>query len=452
MVEPHTGAACVGGPVDLDEHPLAHVRRIRHWSMDDLARALRKQARSCGLRSGIDRNRVWRWEQKNVVPKPESQQLLAGLLDVPAAMVEQLGWPQWLPAFHDPYPISPSGSRAALREVQVTRMDRRSFLVLHSSALVGVAADWARVEPRHLIRALDGQRVDLELLTWLEARSGELRALSAAANPRLSALIDAHLHTTIDLIDQENYTSAVHRRLHAVAADLAHLAGWLRFDDGLHAAAQRHWQAAVHAAHQAGDRNLAAVTLSDLAYQATWLSRPADAVSILEHARSRTPAPATRALLDVRRARACAVLQDKSDVERALLSAESELERAHPETTPQVVSWMSTADLNADAGRCWLDLGDPHRASSAITSGLDGLDPQRLRTRSIFLTYWAENSLHHRDAAAAAADARAALDAAAQSGAARCLDLAYALINRLDGRPEQPMKELRAYAREHLRA
>jgi hypothetical protein len=113
---------------------------------------------------------------------------------------------------------------------------------------------------------------------------------------------------------------------------------------------------------------------------------------------------------------------------------------------------MSTADLNADAGRCWLDLGDPHRASSAITSGLDGLDPQRLRTRSIFLTYWAENSLHHRDAAAAAADARAALDAAAQSGAARCLDLAYALINRLDGRPEQPMKELRAYAREHLQA
>ena len=34
---------------------------------------------------------------------------------------------------------------------------------------------------------------------------------------------------------------------------------------------------------------MAAVTLSDLAYQATWLSRPADSVRILELARSRSP-------------------------------------------------------------------------------------------------------------------------------------------------------------------
>ncbi|KOG85725.1 hypothetical protein [Streptomyces varsoviensis] len=34
---------------------------------------------------------------------------------------------------------------------------------------------------------------------------------------------------------------------------------------------------------------------------------------------------------------------------------------------------MSIADLNADAGRCWLDLGDPHRATTAIDSGLTAL-------------------------------------------------------------------------------
>lgn len=118
------------------------------------------------------------------------------------------------------------------------------------------------------------------------------------------------------------------------------------------------------------------------------MSRPADAVRILEHARSRTPAPATRALLDIRRARASAVLQDHPAVERVPLTAEAELERARPDTTTRVMSWMSTADLNADAGRCWLDLGDSRRARSAITSGLDGLDPQRLRTRSGLLTYW----------------------------------------------------------------
>ncbi|MFA3843308.1 hypothetical protein [Streptomyces aureus] len=240
------------------------------------------------------------------------------------------------------------------------------------------------------------------------------------------------------------------RRLHAMAADLAHCAGWLRFDADRHADAQRHWQAAVHAAHQAGDRDLAAVALSDLAYQATWLSRPADAVRILEHARSRTRAPAARSLLDVRRARACAVLQDRSGTRHALTCAETELERARPQSTPPVVSWMSVADVSADAGRCWLDLGDVARADTAIATGLGELAPHRARTKAVFLTYRAEGALRSRDVPAAAAAARAALDTALDSGAARCVDLVSAFINRQTERTEQPIVELREYARESL--
>ncbi|WP_328726998.1 helix-turn-helix transcriptional regulator [Streptomyces sp. NBC_00259] len=436
--------------MDLDRHPLAHLRRLHHWSMSDLARLLRDQARRRGLRSGIDRNRIWLWEATSTTPSEESQSLLADVLDVPAATVEQLGWPDWLPAFEQPAPFSPSGSRAALREVQITRMDRRSFLVLSSSTLIEVAADWARIEPRHLSQALDGQSIDGELLTWLEQRSGELRALAAGPHPQVSGLIDAHLNTAIDLITQDRYTAAAGRRLHSVAADLAHCAAWLRFDADRHAAAQRHWQAAVHAAHQAGDRDLAAVALSDLAYQATWLSRPADAIQVLEHARSRTRSPAARSLLDVRRARACAVLQDHQATQHALTSAETELNRSCSRDTPPVVSWMSMADVNADAGRCWLDLGDPGRADAAIGAGLDELDPRRSRTKAVFLTYRAEGSLHNRDAAAAAADARFALETALDSGAARCVDLVSALISRMDNRTEQPVIELREYARERL--
>ncbi|MFD3480530.1 helix-turn-helix transcriptional regulator [Streptomyces sp. NPDC058695] len=436
--------------MDLDCHPLAHLRRIHHWSMNDLARLLRDQARRRGLRSGIDRNRIWLWESGATTPSEESQLLLADLLDVPAAAIEHLRWPDWLPAFEQPAPFSPSGSWAALREVQITRMDRRSFLVLSSSTLIDVAADWARIEPRHLSQALDGQHIDEELLTWLEQRSGELRALAAGPHRQVPGLIDAHLDTAINMITQDRYTPAAGRRLHAVAADLAHCAAWLRFDADRHADAQRHWQAAVHAAHQAGDRDLAAVALSDLAYQATWLSRPADAIKVLEHARSRTRTPAARSLLDVRRARACAVLQDHTGTGRALASAETELNRIRPQDTPPVVSWMSMADVNADAGRCWLDLGDPDRAGTAIDSGLSELDPRRSRTKAVFLTYRAEGSLQHRDASAAAADARAALDTALDSGATRCIDLASALIRRLDDRTERPMIELREYARERL--
>ncbi|MGV9963276.1 hypothetical protein ACWDU3_05055 [Streptomyces olivaceus] len=435
--------------MDLDRHPLAYLRHSHHWSGEDLARRLRAQARRRGLRSGIDRNRIWLWET-GTTPSEESQLLLAEVLDVPAAALDQLRWPDWLPAFEHPAPFSPSGSRAALKEVQTTRMDRRSFLVLSSSALIEVAADWARIEPRHLSQALGGQQIDEELLRWLEQRSGELRTLAGGTHRQVSGLIDAHLNTAIDLITQDRYSSAMGRRLHAVAADLAHCAAWLRFDADRHADAQRHWQAAVHAAHQAGDRDLAAVALSDLGYQATWLSRPADAIKVLEHARSRARTPAARSLLDVRRARACAVLQDHTGTGRALTSAENELDRMRPHDTPPVVSWMSMADVNADAGRCWLDLGDPGRAGTAIDSGLGALDPRRSRTRAVFLTYRAEGSLRNRDASTAAADARAALDTALASGATRCIDLASALIHRLGDRTEQPMIELGEYARERL--
>lgn len=434
----------------LDRHPLAHLRRSHHWSGDDLARLLRDRAGRRGLRSGIDRNRISLWERGHATPSEESQSLLAEIFEVPAAAIERLRWPHWLPAFDQPAPFTPEGSRDALREVQITRMDRRSFLVLSSSTLIDVAADWARIEPRHLDQALNGQRADCELLTWLEQRSDELRTLAAGSHPQVSGLIDAHLSTAIDLITQDRYSSAAGRRLHAVAADLAHCAAWLRFDADRHADAQRHWQAAVHAAHQADDRDLAAVALSDLAYQATWLSRPADAIRVLEHARSRTRTAAVRSLLDVRRARACAVLQDRRGTQRALTSAETELDRMHLNDTPSAVSWMSMADVNADAGRCWLDLGDPGRAGTAIDSGLGELDPRRARTKAVFLTYRAEGALQTGDASAAAADARAALDTALTSGATRCIDLASALIRRLDDRAEQPMVELREYARDRL--
>ncbi|MEU7046695.1 helix-turn-helix transcriptional regulator [Streptomyces varsoviensis] len=155
--------------MELDRHPLTHLRRDHHWSMNDLARLLRDQARRRGLRSGIDRNRIWRWETGAATPSRESQLLLAGVLDVPAAELELLPWPYWPPAFDQPAPFILAGSRAALREVQNIRMDRRAFLVLSSGTLIDVAADWARIEPRHLSHALDGHPLDEELLTWLES-------------------------------------------------------------------------------------------------------------------------------------------------------------------------------------------------------------------------------------------------------------------------------------------
>ncbi len=438
---------------ELAFHPLAFVRAEHNWSMDDLAAEIRRAARRADRRSGADRNRIWKWESGRVTPDRSTQYLLADVLGVPHREVDALGWPQWLPAYTRPYAFDPAGSRAALLEVLVAHLDRRAFLVLGGGALIGAAENWARTEPERLRGALDGRPVDTALLAWLEERTGELRLLANGGGPFVTDLVDAHLHTVVRLIDQARCTEETGRRLHTAAAALAQSAAWLRFDAGRHGAAQRHWQAALHAAHQAGDRDLGAGVLSDLAYQSTWLARPEAAVQILAHARARTRSPAARSLLDLRRARALAVLQDGCGVARALASAERELERSMPQEAPAWVSWMSPADLAADAGRCWLDLGHLDRAASAIGEGLQRLDPARTRTRAVFLTYRAEGHLRGRDLTAAAADARTALDAALDTGAPRCLDLVRALLAALAAHQDVPeVGELHAYAHDRLAA
>ncbi|MEV7083975.1 hypothetical protein AB0N88_36390 [Streptomyces sp. NPDC093516] len=176
----------------------------------------------------------------------------------------------------------------------------------------GVAQQWAAIEPERVATALDGRRVDGTLVAWLESRTDELRALTNTNAPECTDLVHALLRTTIGLIDDAAYDHPTERRLHQVAASAAQCAGWLHFDQGEYAAAQRHWSAALHAAHAAHNRDLGAGILTDFAYFATWLDHPATAVSVLEHAHCRTTSPAARALLHLRRAGALAMLGDRS--------------------------------------------------------------------------------------------------------------------------------------------
>jgi hypothetical protein len=436
-----------GGDV-AEQHPLTHIRKQRGWSMEQLAHHLALAARRRGMICRPGRDRIYKWEHHRASPGGDYQMLLADVLGINHTRVQQLGWPWWLPAFDAPHPFDPRGSRAALTEVLtvLAHPDRRAFLALTTGALAGIAHDWATIEPGRLTSALHGRRVDTTLLAWLETRTDELRALTNTNAPECTALIDALLKTTIQLIDTAVYDQPTGRRLHQVAAAAAQCAGWLHFDQRQHAAAQRHWVVALHAAHTAADRDLGAGVLSDLAYLATWLHQADTAVALLEHARTRTHAPAARSLLDLRRARAHAALGDTRATGRALASSERELGRARPDSTPAWVSWMSHADLAVDAGRCWLDLGKADRTDHVLGEGLQLLAPSRARTRSVVLAYRAEGALARHDLPGAATVAREALDTALTTNAVRCIDLAHITISRLAPHDSHPaVRDLLAY-------
>lgn len=407
---------------DLIRHPLAHARIERGWTQPELARRVRRAALRRGLRSGVDRQRIWNWENNRATPDADSQMLLADVFEIDQHLVAALNWPHWLPGRDSSIPLGPNSTVPALREALQTSMDRRTFLTYSSTALVGLAHQWAATEPQALAAALDGKPVDAEIVDWLETTGQKLTSFVTEQRQHTRTLLDAHLTTVTDLIDSGNYTHHVGQRLHTLAARMSSTVGWHRFDQGKHAAAGRFWHGALHSAHASGDRDLGAGIMSDLAYQATWLKDPKTAAQILDSAVLRTEHPTARSLLHLRLARAQAALGEAHACRRSLATAEQELARTTG-APPAWCSWMSPADLLVDSGQCLLDLDERERARGLLEEGTALLPGARDKTRAVFLSYEAGSFLRAGEADQAAAAAMQSLTLATKIGAPRCVAL-----------------------------
>ncbi len=427
---------------DPIRHPLAYAREQRGWSQGDLVARLAIAARSHGLRSGADKTAISRWEHWRKTPDLNSQLLIAEAFGVPVSDTEAYGWPHWLPGRDEPLPLGSGCTAQALRDAQRAAMDRRSFMTYSAVSLAGLAAQWATLEPDRLTSALSGKRVDSELVDWLEDTSAKLTALPTEQRQHTIRLMDAHLATVTDLIEDGRYSETTGQRLHLLAASLATTCGWHRFDLGQHWVAGKFWGAALHSAHAADDRDFGAGVLSDFAYQSNWLGQPQVSVDQLGYALSGTEHPTARSLLFLRRARAHAALGDRSACYRDLSEAETALAIEAADPAPGWCAWMSPADLAVDSGQCLLDLGRTGEAHARMAEGMALLPRARDKTRGIFLTYQAKGYLQANDVEQALAVTGESLDLATRIGAPRCVALvrelapAFRLYRQVDGVPE----------------
>ncbi|MFI9321634.1 XRE family transcriptional regulator [Kitasatospora aureofaciens] len=321
-------------------------------------------------------------------------------------------------------------------------MDRRSFMTFSAISLAGLAAHWAVTEPERLASAMGGKQVDAELVDWLEDTSQQLTALPTEQRQHTIRLMDAHLATVTDLIEDGRYSEGTGRRLHLLAASLATTCGWYCFDQGRHWAAGKLWEAALQSAHAAGDRDHGAGVLSDFAYQANWLGEPKVSVDQPGYALSGTVHPTARSLLFLRRARAHAALGERTASYRDLSEAESALAIEAADPAPGWCAWMGPADLAVDSGQCLLDLGRTEAAHTRITEGLALLPRARDKTRGVFLTYQARSHLQSKNVEQALAVTSESLDLATRIGAPRCITLvrdlapAFKPYRNIDGVPE----------------
>ena len=268
-------------------------------------------------------------------------------------------------------------------------MQRRAFLFLSGAALTGPAHQWLVHEPGPLVAALRGDRVTSDLADRLPPMIAELRRMDDVSGGGVAlGLAEREFSWVAGLLDHSSYDEATGRRLHVALAELGYSTGWVAYDAGLNALAQRYWIAALRAAHMADDAALGAYILYGMAHQATEQHRPAEAATIIETALAGAhgrQTPALMALLQLEQAKAQASLQDGAACTHAIAKAYHWAERIRPEKEPARLYWVNRAAVTLDNGRALLRLGWAEQAVGPLADGVRQLGSSMARDRQIHL-------------------------------------------------------------------
>ncbi|WP_037607600.1 transcriptional repressor NsdA [Streptacidiphilus rugosus] len=420
------------------------------WSKGELARQVNRRARQMGAAHiSTDTSRVRRWldgeQPREPIPKILSE-LFSDRFGSPVP-VEDLG----LKAVA---PLTP-GSGVDLpwtgdQTVQLISEYSRSDLMLNRRGFLGTSlaltAGSALIEPMQrwlspnahglpttaLSAAREGAPVTGRLsgpeLDLLESTVVMFRQWDAqnGGGLRRKAVV-GQLHEVCDLL-QESYSPQTTRRLFQTTAQLAHLAGWMSYDVGMHPSAQKYYVLALHAAKEAGDRPFGALVLTDMCRQMIHLNRPADALELIHLAQygSRDTASSRQlALMHAMEARAYANLGEAGKCYRAARHAEDSFDDAgQRDVVPDWLTFFSEAELHAENGHSYRDLcyqtGSSQvyalQAEPEIGQAVElfSEDPDHKRSYALNLIGMASVHLLRKEPEAAVASAEQAMEIAAR--------------------------------------
>ncbi|MEY9935718.1 hypothetical protein [Streptacidiphilus sp. MAP5-3] len=352
------------------------------WSKGELARQVNRRARQMGAAHiSTDTSRVRRWldgeQPREPIPKILSE-LFSDRFGSPVP-IEDLGLKAVAPLT--------AGSGIDLpwngeQTVQLISEYSRSDLMLNRRGFLGTSlaltAGSALIEPmqRWLSPAANGMpttaltaaregapvtgRLSAPELDLLESTVVMFRQWDAqnGGGLRRKAVV-GQLHEVCDLL-QESYSPQTTKRLFQTTAQLAHLAGWMSYDVGMHPSAQKYYVLALHAAKEAGDRPFGGLVLTDMCRQMIHLNRPNDALELIHLAQygSRDTATSRQlALMHAMEARAYANLGEPNKCYRAARHAEDAFDDAGAkDVAPDWLNFFSEAELHAENGHSYRDL------------------------------------------------------------------------------------------------
>jgi hypothetical protein len=373
------------------------------WTPENLGDRLNELAMSLRLRARVHRRSPRRWVYAEVgraipyLPRDPWPSLVCHVLHErlgEPVTLDSLGWTATGPLVYVPaddgldQPWNSSGAVAALAAVvDADCMERRHFVALTGLTLTAVAHQWL-FDPARVAASVQGKRVDHALVDDLECVTEARRRMDdAIGGGTLLPAVREDLRLVVAMLDNAAYTEDVGKRLHAVAAELGRLAGWLAYDSEQPALAQRYFLAALRAAHVSGDRAVGANILGFMGVQAAQSNSPGDAVTLIESAlRAEWElTPAVAGSLYGRLAPGAAHVGDATSAKRALDRAFELLGRSMVENEPPWIYWFTEADAQGLAGESLLALGQPGEAEPHLRRAVGLLGPGFSRDRALWL-------------------------------------------------------------------
>ncbi|WP_051717858.1 hypothetical protein [Streptomyces megasporus] len=394
---------------------LADLFDLTGWSKGELARLVNRQAAAMGHpQLATDTSRVRRWIDMGETPRDPVPKVLATLFTERLGRVvttEDLGFGRSGPAgrrqsVHG-LPWAPEQTAAVLTEF--TGMDlmlnRRGLVgagaaLTAGSALSGALYDWIRTDPTSIdgiarsdaplvadpvsSDRYEAAPVGSEEVDALERSVEVFRAWDAARGGGLQRKAVVGQLNEVGGMLAYRHPAHIQRRLWAVAANLAVLAGWMSHDVGLEPTAQKYFVIAAHAARESGDRPRAGEAVSRAARQMVHLGRPDEALDLMQLAKAgcgEETLPRTRAMLHTIEAWAQASMGQGQAMRRTLGEAE-ELFVSDRGDVPSP-SWMQLfreADLHGMQALAYRTLAE-HEPSAAKTAEKHAKEALRYRER-----------------------------------------------------------------------
>jgi hypothetical protein len=280
-------------------------------------------------------------------------------------------------------------------------VDRRGFLIATGTTLTAFAADWTgSFDQVPAAQATGNRRLTAEMVTHIEQRLEHLRRMDdVLGGGELRRIAMAEFELVSRLADQTVYDSATGRRLFSTVSEAGRIAGWLHFDQGRQAAAQKYYLTALRASATAGDAEVGANVLAFMAIQTYSVGNPQDAVNLVQTAHDqvrRRTTPLVRSILHARTARALSKTpHGRYACARELNKSRDAFAEGSRDNDPPWAYWVTQGEIEMLAGSCALDLGDPAAALRFFENAgaADYASGGYVRDNALFLTRAAEAHL-----------------------------------------------------------